>query len=366
MLAKLYDLEADDSLVDADEELLVLAMQAAADTSFDEIINGIWLTLADQRSTPANALGSDLSWEQVAFAAVAFFHRAYVPCPRPLLEALLATHPDVGANNAIERLAQMEQQQGWRIFQITEPSGYIYRGGTVSTMHARVALRAWALRPAPTWNLTDLLARESLNVPHVARPLIQGLVALRERQADEADRLRDAVLQGWTSNAAANIETRYFAELVAQLHVNGIPVSTEVSSELMRRASLADDQSWLATLELYLETGKDQSNRALPGDLPVASIIDAADFSLAPSRASEFYNAFARRPNEQTRFRQRLWMAFDGHLPWLVESSLLTFLRSCGTRDEVHGRIDDLRVWLREHLDDELRSCVFHRVAPRA
>ncbi|MCL4202670.1 MAG: hypothetical protein KJ000_09250 [Pirellulaceae bacterium] len=364
-LASLHHREADRSLTEADEELIVLAMQAAAGTSFDEIIEGIWTTLADQRSTPRAALGSELPWEQAALSAVAFFHRAYAPCPRPLLEALLATRPDVGLANAVERLAQLEQQQGWRIFQVAGTSGpWAYQGGTVSTMHARVARRAWELRPAPAWDLARTLAKVSLTVPHVARPLAMGLVALRDRSVDGAVAAMDQLLAVWTSPDAATVETRYFAELVAVLYTNGIPISAGISRELRRRASTVEGQSWLAALQLYHLSGKDHRSRAIPSDLAISGIIDAADFSLAPMRASKLYNAVARQAERQTRIRRRLWQAFDGELPWSLDSFLLTMLISCSPRHEVHARLTSLRAWLRDHPDDNFVRTRFIGLLP--
>lgn len=350
-LASLHHREADRSLTEADEELIVLAMQAAAGTSFDEIIEGIWTTLADQRSTPRAALGSELPWEQAALSAVAFFHRAYAPCPRPLLEALLAPRSDVGPN-AVERMAQMEQQQGWRIFQVGTSGRWAYQGGTVSTLHARVARRAWELRPARAWNLFTDLAKASLSVPHVARALALGLVALRDRRVDAAAATMDEVLGVWTSPDATTVETRHFAELVTVLYMSGVTMPTDIWRELTRRASSVEGQSWLAALQLYYLSGEDQVSRAIPSDLAISGIIDAADFSLAPMRASKLYNSLARQSEHQTRFRQRLWNAFDGELRWSLGSSLVTMLISCSPREEVHAHLNSLRVWLRDHPND--------------
>lgn len=348
-LAALYP-EARGRIEDADEELLVLAMQAAADAPFDDIVRGIWGTLADRRLAVGNVLGRALPWEQVAYTAVTFFHRAYAPCPRPLLEALLEERPDVGTD-AVERLGQVEQAQGWRIFQVEAPADrWTYMGGTVRTMHARVAQQSWELRPAPAWDLGPALARASIEAPHAARPLARGLVALQERGAAEAQRTLEAVAAAWAGATA--VETRNLCELAAVLTVGGVQRPEALRGELRRRAHLADAQSWLAALQLYYLSGRQPSGRSIPADLPMLEIVDAGDFSVAPNRSSKLVNVLAARPAERTRLLCRLWRAFDGDLPWTVDSFLLTMILAQGDRADVRARLDRLRDWLRDHPDD--------------
>lgn len=146
-LARLYP-GLDEAQLSGDEALLVLAMQGETRISFDDIIRGQWRTLAGGRDLPANTLGRDIPWEVAAFWLVVFFHRAYAACPLYLLEGVLGARPGDGGD-AAERLAQLIDAQGWRIFQVELPRGrFAYQGAVVRTMHARVAQRAWDSRPA--------------------------------------------------------------------------------------------------------------------------------------------------------------------------------------------------------------------------
>jgi len=347
-LARLYPDAAHRLRAGGDEELIVLAMQAAANASFDEIIQKLWNALADQRPPAGDVLGSELRWEQVAFSAVSYFHRVYVPCPMLLLEKVLVSRSDVGAN-AVERLKQLELRQGWRIFQVQAASEkWSYQGGFLSTMHSRVAQRAWDLRPAPSWDLAGVVAKASVQVPQVARPLARWLVELHERRVPDADGALAAVISEWAGPAGAALETRYLADLTSLLSLGGVPIPATLRKDLLRRAQLNDAQSWLAALQLFYASAREPRQKAFPEGLQMGAIIEAADFSLAPNRASQLYNALEGRAEWLDLFERRVWLAFDGKLPWSVDGFLLTWLLSKGKPDEKRGRLDVIRAWLRE------------------
>ena len=347
-LARLYPDAAHRLRAGDDEELIVLAMQAAANASFDEIIQKIWNTLADQQQLAGDVLGSALRWEQVAFSIVSFFHRVYVPCPMLLLEKVLTSRADIGAD-AVERLKQLELRQGWRILQVQAASErWSYQGGSLATMHSRVAQRAWDLRPAPGWDLAAVVARASVLVPQVARPLARWLVELHERRAPDADRALSAVIAEWTGPTGGGLETRYLADLTSLLSLGGIQIPAALRKDLLRRAQLNDAQSWLAALQLFYASAPERRRMAFPEGLQLGAIVGAADFSLAPNRSSQLYNALERRPELLELFERRVWLAFDGKLPWSVDSFLLTWLLSKGKPEEKRGRLDVIRAWLRE------------------
>ena len=348
-LARLYPQAAARIHAGGDEELIVLAMQAAANASFDEIIQKIWTTLADQQPPAGDVLGSELRWEQVAFSVVSFFHRAYVPCPMLVLEKVLASRSDVGAN-AVERLKQLELRQGWRIFQVKAASEkWSYQGGSLTTMHSRVAQRAWELRPAPGWDLAAVVAKASVEVPQVARPLASWLVELHERRAPDAGRVLEAVISEWTGPVGRTRQTRHLAELPSLLGMGGVPLPAALREDLFRRAKLDDAQSWLAALQLFYAPSPGHPNMAFPEGLQLGPIIEAADFSLAPNRASQLYNALKAHPPLRDLFEQRVWLAFDGRLSWSVDGFLLTWLLSKGKPEEKRSRLDAIRAWLRGH-----------------
>ena len=224
-LARLYP-GLDEALRSGDEALLVMVMQAAAgisfdDISFDDIIRSQWRTLAGGRELPADTLGRDLPWEVAAFWLVVFFHRAYAACPLPLIEGVLGARPGDGAD-AAERLAQLIDAQGWRIFQVELPRGrYSYQGALVRAMHARVAQRAWDSRPARAWRVAEAIAQASLRQPKMARRLAQALAALHAVDPDAARPVVEAVAQAWAGPGADALETRYLCEMHAVWTMSG-------------------------------------------------------------------------------------------------------------------------------------------------
>lgn len=364
-LAELYP-EADaQRIADSEEEMLVLAMQAATGTSFDAIIDGLWSTLADGQPVPRDALGASLPWPVAAFALVCWFHRAYVPCPLPLLQAFLAKRQDVG-EDAEERLRTMTLKQGWRIFQIQEWQGdprFAYQGGSVTTMHARVAQRAWELRPAPGWNLEQAIAQASAACPAVARPLGAALAGLHRYAPETAKRVLTGMAAGWGDAANAAIETRYLYELATPLNIDRIRVPSWLTGVLLQRAQVNDADSWLAALSLYHLSHRSAEERHFPNDLPLQDIIHAGDFSISPSRASIFATALGEAHGLKAHFMQQLWSAFEEKLAWKLDSTLLTWLL---TKDNdgnrIRGHLESIRSWLQKHPEDTYFRTRFMRL----
>lgn len=360
-LAKLYPSASALGLLQSHEELLVLAMEAAAGTSFDTIIDRLWGNLAGRQDL-ASALGRELPWPVAAFALVCWFSLAYVSCPAPLLHAFLADRHDVG-EDAQERLRAMEQEQGWSIFQFREFEGrhnFSYLGGSVLAMHAKVAQRAWQRRPAQAWDVTADMARASVSAPKSVRNLGLALVGVFQRDAAEGERVAKQVYAAWTSEEAkAKLQTRHLCELAATLMVGGVPLSMVLHDELFRRAALQAPDSWLAAQQLYFLLGKSEDKSCFPSGLAMGRIVDAADFSLAPKRAHKFRDALAYDAVLFARFTRQLWNAFDGLLSWQLDTSLLTWL--IGQRDpaEIIPRRDGIRMWLKDNPTDVSVRAVF-------
>ena len=351
-LATLYP-EADAQwILDSEEELLVLTMRAAANKSFKAIIEGLWRTLADGRPIPSDALGASLPWPVAAFALVCWFHRAYVPCPLPLLQAFLAQRPDVGAD-AGERLRTMTLKQGWRIFQLQDWQGdrrYAYQGGSVTTMHARVAQRAWELRPAPGWDLGRIVATCSATCPVIARQLGAALVGVHRQAPDEAEHVLAEMARPWADATNAVIETRYLHELAASLGLNRHPLPGWLPALLLQRATAVTADSWLAALTLHYASHQVPKLRRFADAIAIPALIEAGDFSIAPARASIFATAFGQSGALTEQFIQRLWAALEGELPWRLDSSLLTWLLAHDDdKPRVRRHLRSVHRWLDEN-----------------
>ena len=349
-LARLYP-GLDEALQSGDEALLVLAMQAATGSSFDEIIRGQWRTLAGGRDLPSDTLGRDLPWQVAAFWLVVFFHRAYAACPLPLIEGVLGARPGDGAD-AAERLAQLIDAQGWRIFQVELPRRrFAYTGPLVRAMHARVAQRAWDSRPAAAWRVADAIARASLRQPTMARRLAEALAALHAVDPAAALPVVEAVAQAWAGPGAEAPETRHLCDIHTMWAMSGVPVPPSLSVALQQRTARCDTQSWLAALALLYALAPGRA-ASMSLDLRYDALIDAADFSVAPTRATKFTIALSDRQALRERCVHHLWRAFDGALDWQVDSSLLTWLLAQAGPYELQRRIPALLAWLAAHPAD--------------
>jgi hypothetical protein len=342
----------DQALLAGDDELLVLTMQANAGVSFDDIIRGIWRTLADGKALAADALVDELPWEVAAYWLVVFFHRAYTPCPMPLLQAALVSHSKQG-QHIVERMSQLTLDHGWRIFQIDAPRPrYSFEGAAVRSMHARVAQRAWELRPAAHWNVADVIARASVAQPQASRRVGEALVTLHQFDPATAGPVVDAVASTWSGTGQTSLETRYVCDLASALRQGLGSVPANLSRALRLRVRQCDEQSWLAALWLlHASAGRLQALSANL-ELPYSELIDAADFSLAPKRATKFANALSDDNALQLAFERRLWKAFDGLLDWRLRGTLLTWLLAHGALTDIQQRLEKLRAWLTSNPDD--------------
>lgn len=346
-LARLYPGVDAQALLEADEDLLVLAMQAAAGKPFDEIIDGIWRTLSDGVTPSVQALGAQLPWEVAAFFLVVFFGRASTPCSLSLLQAFLAGRPDVG-DKAIERLALMVEARGWQIFHIqSTPDRWMHAGGIV-TMHARIAQRAWERRPARGWSPVDAIAAASLHAQNAAWLLARGITALLAEGAEPTLPLVDAVARVWSAPAAASATTRNFVAVHRIWSISQLPLPKVLTDALTERVERLDAESWLAALELMYARAR-PLNRPVSSSLPLSyeALIDTGDFSIASRRAVMFAYALSDNGRHKRHFVQRLWSAFDGKLAWQIDGSLLTWLLTYGGTDAFRKRTHALRSWLR-------------------
>lgn len=350
-LARLYPQSNMAALSSGDEELLVLTMLAATNTPFDEIINGLWDTLANGARLSQTVLGRDLPWEVAALWLVVFFNRAYGACPLLLLKAFLAPwfrdDEEVG-----ERLAQMKSAHGWGVFQIEEsPPSIASQGGVIRTMHTLVAQAAWDRRPAASWSVTDSIAQASLRFPMAARPLAQALAALYEFSATEAKPLLTAVANAWCAADVTALETRHLCELCWIWKRSAVPMPLGIDVALQRRMALNDEQSWLAAYHL-LHMGSTTQIRSLSHSLPYRQVVDSADFFVEQSRAIALCCALVDQPSLQARLLDRIWCAFDNTQGARISSNFLNWMITHGGAWSVVSRKDVIRAWIEQHPAD--------------
>ena len=155
-----------------EEDFLVVAMEMAADVSFREIIDRLWLTLADGRDLSSARSLSELPWQTRAYLFVCFFSRAYEACPEPLLLKLLDTTGGVpGVSDVHIELERMKHFACWRIFQIGQRTVAVKRsqGVPITATHTVLARQAWEQRPLAWCDVGDTIIRASVSVPTASR-----------------------------------------------------------------------------------------------------------------------------------------------------------------------------------------------------
>lgn len=168
-LAVLYGRSVSSS---AEDDFLVVAMEAAAGISFSEIIARLWLTLADGRDLSSARGLSDLPWQTRAYLFVCFFSRAYEGCPETLLLKLLEmTGGALGTSDVRTELQRMRHFAGWYIFRIGQRprANYEYQGAPVTAAHTVIARQAWEQRALPWCNVGDVIIEASVRVQEAIR-----------------------------------------------------------------------------------------------------------------------------------------------------------------------------------------------------
>jgi ABC-type cobalamin/Fe3+-siderophores transport system ATPase subunit len=267
----------------AEGDFLVLSMEAAAGVSFDKIIQRLWETL-NGGSPIAAAEFPQLSWPVRAYMVTCFFHRAYVPCPEPLLRAALEASGGVGEGVSVPTaLAQLRHERGWHVFQV-RPRGqaaFEYQGETVAAAHHRIAQRAWDHHPVPWFDLDDLVAAASLTVPETIRDVASLAATLAEQDPIGGACFAEALVARWAA-ASEDIDTRLLYDLQAVLGVRGHGHLTVTLVSVFRARAVPGPDGWLAALALWFFAERDEL-RSFPADLDLQPIIEAADLSLPPT-----------------------------------------------------------------------------------
>ncbi len=358
-LARLYGLNEEAFRDREDDDFLVLAMEAAARVSFDGIIRRLWDTLNGGRSIPASArLLRDLPVPVRAFLVTCFFHRAYVPCRWPLVEAfvqLTANGEQVALT--VAELARLRNEQGWAIFRFIEADQHhwAYQGMGVQSMHQRVAERAWEKRPLH-WSdsIWEEVVRASVNAPQSARhlaPLAARLIESKDRRDQE---FMGKLVDAWAVTLSDKISTRSLCEFTGSLMTLGFLGQAKKLTEPLTARAVPTHDGWLAASQLWFLAYHSSGKGSFPGWVDIPAIISAANFAHAPGRATQLFSRL-RHDTVWEGLIKRLCQALEGQLDWGIGGPLLTWLLKHGGRDQILLRFDHVQMWLKEYPND---TCV--------
>lgn len=351
-LAEMYGVRsrpAIDRAIDRHKELLVFAMETASGNSFGEIIERIWSTLNDGRKIGETAVIADVEWPVLAFLLTSNLHRRYVACPESLLREYLAELAGDARSEFIDELTGLTLSEGWHIFRVSRTAPGTSRQTMIGTMHARVAERAWQLRPFRAVDQTGLLARASARAPDCAPQLAEFILAGKSKDPADRQLLRE-VAEQWRDG---RVSTAELSALVRGLHAAQPALAFRAA--LRERVNRRDSQSWLAVNELIrLERpGSPARERLVQDGLPAA--LNLADLSADSSMAIALIGS-NRSPQAQktaARLRAALSGTLTGDPPWELDSRLLLWLLHNLPSAEIHAMLPQIHDWFDAHPKDE-------------
>lgn len=344
--------------LETEEDFLVVAMQTAAGVPFREIIDRLWLTLADGRDLSSSRSLFDLPWQTRAYLFVCFFSRAYEACPEPLLLKLLEMTGGVpGTSDVRTELQRMKHKTGWRIFRIGQRAEAVqrYQGVPITAAHTVIARQAWEQRPLDWCTVGDVVIQASVAVPQTIRDVSSLGVRLEAQSfagstagADGYD-FGKMLIERWRHESS--VETRHVCDLLTPRIMHGCAELVIPIREILIRRATPDSQGWLAALQLWHLRNHLEKHGDFPAEMDLLSLIQSADFSVASNRAQQFARRLERDTPLRDAFAARLLDAFDGKLGWQLDNHLLTFLLAIATPDQLSPRVSQIRVWLENHPD---------------
>jgi len=351
-----------------EEDFLIAAMQAATGVPFGEVIDRLWLTLADGRDLSSSRSLSDLPWQTRAYMFVCFFSRSYAACPERLLLKLLEMTGGVpGTTDANTEMQRMKHFGGWHIFRISHRPKvsrrqhvtgrakriWNHREPLVGVAHAVIAREAWNQRPVPWCDIAELIIEASTTAPEVIGEIADLGVRLHsasfavseKSKTDQSDFLL-RLIKRWRDDPT--VETKPLCTLAFMLSVLGNGPVHSFREQFIRR-SKPDAQGWLAMMRLWF-LGVKMGGPLLP-KAKVISVIQSANFSIDPRNASYFGQLIEQDEELWHTFIGRLLDALDEQLDWELDGELLTHLLVVATSEQLSSRIDKILSWFGTHPD---------------
>nr|CEL18680.1 hypothetical protein [Kibdelosporangium sp. MJ126-NF4]CTQ98164.1 hypothetical protein [Kibdelosporangium sp. MJ126-NF4] len=354
-LAVLHHLEGASSL-SSDEDLLVVAMEAAAGQSFSEIMERMWMTLnGGVPVDPATDIRR-LPWPVVAFAVICHFHRYYVLCPESLLHEFLSNTLDKELPSYLaQELEDMVTREGWHIFSVHtprhgHPRNKLLGSRLLGTTHARVARAAWQNRPQRSLDIDTGMIDASVRVPAAIPQLAEMILAHRPTQTVQLAR---RFAKRWnTAVEQQTIETKSLCALVRALRPSR-PARLTFRGVLRKCLTAENDQSWLAAWQLYHLSSSEQNPTEKKYLFGVSLLwtLKNADLSVGPAESVEI----ADRMGGEFRsiIVDRLTTSLRGELDWTIDAHQVAWLLRSLPDDEVAALLELVYVWLEDDLLNE-------------
>lgn len=347
LLAQMYGVRNDpdiDRAIGRHEDLLVFAMETASGSSFNEIIERIWTTLNDGRAIGPKSATADVEWPVLAFLLTSYLNRHYVMCPESLLRAFLVDLAGSAKTDFVHELSELTLGEGWHIFRVSPADS----GSTrvlIGTMHARVAERAWEVRPFKAMDQVGLLARASAEAPECAAQLAEFMLACQSLKDPAGRGLGLKISEHWRDE---RISTAQLSALVRGLRAS--PAAMSFRGPLRERLRRRDSQSWLAAADLIQLERRGSGERDRLNQVELPYLLTIGDLSADSSAAIDLLGRHGRR---QRGFADALCASLRGELGWQLDGKLLTWLLRNHRAPEVHSLLPLIYDWLEAHQDEE-------------
>lgn len=345
VLAEMYgvrDRPDIDRAIGRHEDLLVFAMETASGSSFNEIIGRIWVTLNDGRPMGPRSVPADAEWPVIAFLLTSYLHRHYVTCPESLLRTMLTDLAGDAGTDYVRELSELTLGEGWHIFRVS-PGGQGANRAMIGTMHARVAERAWEVRPFKPLNPVDMLARASVRAPECAVQLAEFILTCQSLKDPAGRSLAVQLAEQWRDG----VSTAQLSTLVRGLRAS--PAAKHFRGLLRDRQRMRDSQSWLAAAELIRLERYGSKARAQLTQTDLPYLLRVGDLSADSAEAIEQLGRGSRRRD----LAETLCASLRGELGWELDSRLLTWLLGYRGEPGVHSLLPPVYDWLDGRPDEE-------------
>lgn len=352
-LAEMYGVRSDPAVsraIGRHEDLLVFAMETASGNSFSQIIERIWSTLNDGLAITPKSSMADVEWPVIAFLLASYLHRQYVMCAEPLLRAYVVDQVKAMQTDFVAELSDLTLSEGWHIFRIAMQDMGASRIAMIGTMHARVAARAWQVRPFKAIDLANLLARASANAPECAPQLAEFILACQLSNDSHDRRVALKVAEQWRDDRIST------SELSALVHgLRATPAARPFRGVLRDRLKRRDSQSWLAAAELITLERRGSPERARLSQIELPYCLKLADLSADSSVAIELLGSksSARRLEFAATLRNSIEGVLGGGLAWELDGKLLIWLLRNQSDEEIHLLLPRIYDWLDARPEEE-------------
>ena len=214
----------------------------------------------------------------------------------------------------------------------------------IGTMHARVAERAWQVRPIRTIDTAEWLASVSINVPECVPQLAELILSCQSTINPEDRRFVQRVAELWNDG---QITTAQLCALVRGIRDS--PQATVLFRKSLReRLRRLDSESWLAAVELIRMGRRGSPERVHLEEVDLPACLQRANLAAGSAAAIEILGKRGNPSRRQT-FVDTLCASLEGRLEWQLDGALLSWLLRNHRAAALRSLMPRIYEWLESH-----------------